>query len=145
MLGRVSSSNYFIVAGGNCVGALLGGTLARQFGITAPYWVAFAVAVLVSAATWRVFSRAAVAAAYSDPPSLAAVGIPGNPAPPGGEDSASHHSGDDHYEQHRPEGGDPPDQQHEAPDRVPDKQPDQEPAQAAATAAEATEGPHVRG
>jgi MFS family permease len=67
MLGRVGSTNLFIAAGGNCIGALLGGTLAAAFGITAPYWVAFAVAVGVSASTWRVFNRATVAQAYADP------------------------------------------------------------------------------
>lgn len=58
----------FAVAGGNCVGALLGGLLAARFGITAPYWVGLVVAIGVSAATWRVFNRAAVARAYADPP-----------------------------------------------------------------------------
>jgi predicted MFS family arabinose efflux permease len=67
MLGRVSSTNLFISAGGNCIGALLGGTLAAAFGITAPYWVAFAVAVVVSVTTWRVFNRATVARAYEEP------------------------------------------------------------------------------
>ncbi len=74
MLGRVGSTNLFIAAGGNCIGALLGGTLATAFGITAPYWVAFAVAVGVSASTWRVFNRATVAQAYADPdPALAST------------------------------------------------------------------------
>ncbi|WP_371495296.1 MFS transporter [Kitasatospora sp. NBC_00374] len=67
MLGRVGSSNLFIAAGGNCLGALLGGALAGGFGLTAPYWVGFVVAVLVSAATWRVFDRATVAEAYATP------------------------------------------------------------------------------
>jgi len=67
MQGRVGSSNLFIAAGGNCVGAVLGGVVAARFGITAPYWVGFAVAVLVSATTWRVFDRATVSAAYRTP------------------------------------------------------------------------------
>lgn len=67
MLGRVGSSNLFLAAGGNCVGAILGGVVAARFGITAPYWVAFVVAVGVSAATWRVFDRATVASAYATP------------------------------------------------------------------------------
>jgi predicted MFS family arabinose efflux permease len=67
MLGRVSSSTLFVSAGGNCVGAALGGGLASAFGLTAPYWVGFGVAGLVTAATWRVFSRATVSAAYADP------------------------------------------------------------------------------
>ncbi|MGN6792074.1 MAG: MFS transporter [Streptosporangiaceae bacterium] len=69
MLGRVGSTNLFIAAGGNCAGALLAGGFAASFGITAPYWVAFVVAVIVSITTWRVFSKAAVAEAYAAPAS----------------------------------------------------------------------------
>ena len=67
MMGRVSSATLFISSGGNCVGALFGGVLAGALGITAPYWVGFAVAVAVVAATWRVFDRATVEAAYAQP------------------------------------------------------------------------------
>jgi MFS family permease len=67
MLGRVGSTNLFIVAGGNCLGAVLGGAVAARFGITAPFWAGFVVAVIVSAATWRVFDRATVAQAYEVP------------------------------------------------------------------------------
>ena len=67
MLGRVASTSLFIAAGGNCVGAVLGGVIAARFGITAPYWAGFVVAALVSAATWRVFNPAAVAEAYAEP------------------------------------------------------------------------------
>jgi ABC-type nitrate/sulfonate/bicarbonate transport system substrate-binding protein len=66
-LGRVGSTSLFIAAGGNCVGALLGGLIAARFGITAPYWAGFVLAALVSAGTWRVFNRAAVAEAYAEP------------------------------------------------------------------------------
>jgi predicted MFS family arabinose efflux permease len=68
MLGRVSSTNLFIAAGGNCVGALLAGGFAAKFGITAPYWVAFVVAVIVSVTTWRVFSKSAVSEAFAREP-----------------------------------------------------------------------------
>jgi predicted MFS family arabinose efflux permease len=67
MLGRVSSTTLFIAAGGNCVGAVLGGVIAARFGITAPFWAGFVVAVVVSATTWRVFNRATVAEAYAEP------------------------------------------------------------------------------
>jgi MFS family permease len=67
MLGRVASTTLFISAGGNCVGAMLGGVVAANFGITAPYWAGFVAAVVVSATTWRVFNRAAVAQAYAEP------------------------------------------------------------------------------
>jgi MFS family permease len=65
MMGRVSSAYLFVAAGGNCVGAVLGGALASAFGLTAPYWVGFVVAVAVSAATWQIFNRRDVAAAYA--------------------------------------------------------------------------------
>jgi MFS family permease len=65
MLGRVSSAYLFVAAGGNCIGALLGGALASAYGLTAPYWVGFVAAVAVSVATWRTFNRRAVAAAYA--------------------------------------------------------------------------------
>jgi MFS family permease len=67
MLGRVGSTSLFIAAGGNCAGALLGGVIAARFGITAPFWAGFVVAVIVSASTWRVFNRTAVARAYAEP------------------------------------------------------------------------------
>jgi MFS family permease len=67
LLGRVGSTSLFIAAGGNCAGALLGGVIAARFGITAPFWAGFVVAVIVSASTWRVFNRAAVAQAYAEP------------------------------------------------------------------------------
>jgi len=67
MLGRVGSATLFVSAGGNCVGAILGGALATNFGLTAPYWVGFVVAVVVAAMTWRVFDRATVTAAYASP------------------------------------------------------------------------------
>ncbi|MFD2763009.1 MFS transporter [Micromonospora eburnea] len=71
LMGRVGSTNLFIAAGGNCVGALLGGMVAARFGITAPYWVGFVVALAVIALTWRVFDRATVAAAYAEPAATA--------------------------------------------------------------------------
>jgi hypothetical protein len=67
LLGRVGSTILFIAAGGNCVGAVLGGVIATKFGLTAPYWVGFVVAIIVSALTWRVFDRATVARAYAQP------------------------------------------------------------------------------
>jgi MFS family permease len=67
MLGRVGSSTLFVSAGGNCLGAVLGGGLAAAFGLTAPYWVGFVVAAVVTALTWRVFDRATVSAAYAEP------------------------------------------------------------------------------
>ncbi|GAA2007704.1 MFS transporter [Catenulispora subtropica] len=78
MFGRVGSTNLFIAAGGNCVGALLGGVVASHFGLTATYWVAFVVAIAVAVTTWPVFTRAAVARAYATEPGEPAA--PGEPA-----------------------------------------------------------------
>jgi hypothetical protein len=47
--------------------ALGSGLTAARFGITAPFWAGFVVAVIVSASTWRVFNPAAVAQAYAEP------------------------------------------------------------------------------
>ena len=53
--------------------AALGGVVAARFGITAPFWAGFVVAVVVSAATWHVFNRATVAKAYAEPADQGAV------------------------------------------------------------------------
>jgi predicted MFS family arabinose efflux permease len=68
MLGRVSSAYFFLAAGGNSLGALLGGVVASRFGLTAPYWIGFVVAAGVTAVTWRVFDRETIAAAYVEVP-----------------------------------------------------------------------------
>ncbi|MET7398499.1 MFS transporter [Dactylosporangium sp. NPDC005572] len=68
LLGRAGSVMIFVAAAGNSVGALLGGALASAFGITAPYWVGFVVAAVVAVASWRVFNRATVEAAYAKLP-----------------------------------------------------------------------------
>jgi hypothetical protein len=39
--------------------------VATHFGLVAPYWIGFVVAALVTAATWRVFDRRTIAAAYA--------------------------------------------------------------------------------
>jgi MFS family permease len=72
MMGRAGSTYLFLATAGNAFGALLGGVVAARFGLTAPYWIGFVVAVAVTAATWPVFDRATIAAAYatSEPDSL---------------------------------------------------------------------------
>jgi hypothetical protein len=75
MNGRVGSAYLFISAGGNCLGALLGGVLATHFGLPAPYWAGFVLAVVVAAATWRVFDRASVSAAYATEPAQVLAGV----------------------------------------------------------------------
>jgi MFS family permease len=71
MRGRVGSTTLFVSAGGNCAGAVLGGVLVDRFGLAAPYWLGFGVAMVVTAATWRVFDPASVAAAYRPVPGRA--------------------------------------------------------------------------
>lgn len=58
--GRVNSVYYFFSAGGFAVGALQGGFVAKAFGITAPFWFAFAVMAAFTACAWRLFSRSAL-------------------------------------------------------------------------------------
>jgi MFS family permease len=65
MMGRAGSTYLFLATAGNAFGALLGGVVAARFGLTAPYWIGFVVAAAVTAATWRVFDRATIAAAYA--------------------------------------------------------------------------------
>lgn len=81
MFGRAGSTTLFIAAGGNCVGALLGGVVATRFGLTAPYWVAFVVAVAVAMTTWPVFNRAAVARAYGIGSPVGPTGSVGSASP----------------------------------------------------------------
>ncbi|MGK5551810.1 MFS transporter [Actinomadura kijaniata] len=57
-LGRVTGVHRLVQMGGAALGSLLGGLLARELGVTGPYWVAFAVMVAVTAVTWRPFGRA---------------------------------------------------------------------------------------
>jgi len=65
MIGRASSTYLFLANAGNAFGAVLGGAVGARFGLTAPYWIGFVVAAVVTATTWRVFDRATIAAAYA--------------------------------------------------------------------------------
>jgi MFS family permease len=56
--GRVNSGYFLFSVGGAAIGALGGGLVARGFGITAPFWIAFAGMVVVTAVAWRRFSPA---------------------------------------------------------------------------------------
>jgi MFS family permease len=51
--GRVSAAYMVCVFGGTAVGQLLGGVLAQTWGITAPFWFAFAGAGLTLVLVWR--------------------------------------------------------------------------------------------
>ena len=51
--GRVNSVNLVGVFGGLVVGSVIGGALAEQWGVTAPFWYAFAGSAVFVAAIWR--------------------------------------------------------------------------------------------
>jgi MFS family permease len=53
LLGRVSSVNGLLQAGGAALGSLLGGVFAHAFGVTAPFWIAGAVMIVVTTVAWR--------------------------------------------------------------------------------------------
>ena len=75
-LGPVGYGTLFTcMAAGALLGSACGDWLIRR--VTAPYWAGFVVAALVSAATWRVFNRAAVAEAYAEP-ALSGTAQPGH-------------------------------------------------------------------
>ncbi len=51
--GRVASVNTVGVYGGLVIGSAVGGLLAQQFGVTAPFWFAFGGSALFLVAIWR--------------------------------------------------------------------------------------------
>ncbi|MEW9555037.1 MFS transporter [Nonomuraea sp. NPDC050783] len=51
--GRVGSVNTICVYGGLVVGSLIGGVLATRFGVTAPFWFAFAGSAVFVVLLWR--------------------------------------------------------------------------------------------
>lgn len=51
--GRVGSVNMLGVCGGLVIGAAIGGQLARHWGVTAPFWFAFAGSALFVVLIWR--------------------------------------------------------------------------------------------
>ena len=57
--GRVTSVYMIAVFGGLVVGSAVGGVLAARFGLTAPFWFAFAGSACFLAALWRQLTRIA--------------------------------------------------------------------------------------
>lgn len=55
--GRVHSVFMMFALGGNAVGALVGGPLARWHGVTAPFWCAAAAMTVLTVVAWRPFGR----------------------------------------------------------------------------------------
>jgi MFS family permease len=56
LLGRVGGVYRVAIVGGLVVGTPLGGILARQFGITAPFWFGFLGSAFLVAVLWRQFA-----------------------------------------------------------------------------------------
>jgi MFS family permease len=75
LLGRVTGVYRVAIVGGMVIGTPLGGLLAKTFGITAPFWFAFAGSGLLVAILWRQFDN------------IVHAGVPPEPAP--GLDSRS--------------------------------------------------------
>lgn len=65
--GRVSSLNTISVFGGLVVGSAVGGTLATHYGVTAPFWFAFAGSAVFVVLLWRELTRIAHADEHPQP------------------------------------------------------------------------------
>lgn len=61
LLGRVTSAYRLVGVGSGALGAVVGGLLAREFGLTAPYWFAAAVTLTVAFASLPFVNNRAVA------------------------------------------------------------------------------------
>ncbi|HWI32595.1 MAG TPA: MFS transporter [Microbacterium sp.] len=72
--GRIASVNMVGVFGGLVIGQLLGGLIAQAWGLTAPWWFAFAGSALTLVLVWGSISHIAAAA-----PALDAEGSPSKP------------------------------------------------------------------
>ena len=57
LMGRVGSVYRIAIMGGIVIGTPIGGLLARQFGITAPFWFGFVGSALLVAVLWREFAH----------------------------------------------------------------------------------------
>jgi predicted MFS family arabinose efflux permease len=57
--GRVGSVYLLALMGGLVVGAAVGGVIARIWGITGPFWFAFAGSVVILVVIWRSLSQIA--------------------------------------------------------------------------------------
>jgi predicted MFS family arabinose efflux permease len=71
LLGRVGGVYRVAIMGGLVIGAPIGGILARSFGITAPFWFAFAGSALLVVLLWREFEH--IEHAGDTPPSAEAA------------------------------------------------------------------------
>ena len=67
--GRIASVNMVGVFGGLVIGQLLGGLIAQAWGLTAPWWFAFAGSAVTLLLVWRSISHIAAAPPALPPPS----------------------------------------------------------------------------
>ena len=66
LLGRVNSAYRLLGLGGMAAGALLGGFIARGFGLAAPFWFASASVIVLILFVWRIINNRTVAEARAE-------------------------------------------------------------------------------
>jgi predicted MFS family arabinose efflux permease len=71
LMGRVGSVYRIAIMGGIVIGTPIGGLLARQFGITAPFWFGFIGSALLVVILWRQFAK--IVHAGDTPPTVDAA------------------------------------------------------------------------
>ena len=69
LLGRVNSAYRLLGLGGMSAGAILGGVLARGFGLTAPFWFASLSVTVLAVVVWRILSNETIRATRENAPS----------------------------------------------------------------------------
>ena len=74
LLGRVNSVYLLFSMGGFSVGALLGGGVGHAFGVTAPFWTAFVLMVVMTSVAWRFMTRSALTPPSQEPGSVPSRG-----------------------------------------------------------------------
>ena len=62
LLGRVTSVYLIGSVGGMALGSLIGGVIARQWGVLAPFWFGFVGSIILTVTMWRSFAQIAHAA-----------------------------------------------------------------------------------
>jgi MFS family permease len=79
LLGRVTSVYLIGSVGGLALGSLLGGIIAQQWGVLAPFWFGFAGSIVLTVTMWRSFAHIAHAAEVGPARQDAAATAPAKP------------------------------------------------------------------
>jgi MFS family permease len=79
LLGRVTSVYLIGSVGGLALGSLLGGIIAQQWGVLAPFWFGFAGSIVLTVTMWRSFAQIAHAAEVGPAGEGAAATAPAKP------------------------------------------------------------------